>query len=775
MATRIEKLPRPSCVVLAAFASAAAVALIYTPSANAAEVANRRVTEVLGELRQEGYVFIYSTHVLPSHVRVLGEPAATGGIERAEEILAPHGLILIQAAPKVYSIVRRPARTQIATEQTTPRAEVEEVVVQTSRYMLDTSYLANASFLTQDQLKNLPQLADEPLRAVQRLPGSATNGFSSIGPVRGGEPNETAIVLDGLRLYEPFHLKNFQNPVSLLDARLIEGIEFYSGGFPALYGDRMSAIVDARSVRPGAPRYYELGLNFFHASALASTAFADGDGHLLLSARRSNVGNLVQFSEKDFGEPNYQDGFARIDYDFNERTNGSFELLVSSDSIDALRARETQQAHAEYRNVYAWATLEHGWTDTEDSRLILSYTDLANSRRGRIDEPLRTASVNDERHFHVIGLRAENALEGWGLKHRFGVEVRRLWGEYAYESDVSWAADAPFPGSPAVRIQRSSTPEPQGYEALGFWDVRADLTERFSLQSGLRIDTQTYDGSGDGEQWSPRLSALYAFGEQTHLRASWGRFHQAHGINELQVEDGADRFHPAQRADHFILSFDHAFELPFDIRVEAYRKHYRRLNPRFENLFDPLALFPESEFDRVMIDPQSARAVGIETLVRLRPVGAWSGWLGYTWSRVEDRIHGQDVPRSWDQRHAINFGLVWSNGAWTVSIANSYHSGWPTTALALDPTSSDPRLTTNARNRTRLDAFNSLDFRMTRSFALSRGVLEGFVEVTNATSRQNPCCVDYNAIAIEDGVLDYSRDVDTWLPLVPSVGVLWRY
>jgi hypothetical protein len=34
---------------------------------------------------------------------------------------------------------------------------------------------------------------------VQRLPGVAANGFSSIAAIRGGVPNETAIVLDGLR------------------------------------------------------------------------------------------------------------------------------------------------------------------------------------------------------------------------------------------------------------------------------------------------------------------------------------------------------------------------------------------------------------------------------------------------------------------------------------------------------------------------------------------------------------------------------------------------
>ena len=118
----------------------------------------------------------------------------------------------------------------------------------------------------------MPRLADETLRAVQRLPGTPTNGFSSIGPVRGGEPNETAIVLDGLRLYEPFHLKNFLSPVSLLDSRLIDGIEFYSGGFPVDL--RRSHERDHRCHDRAArdPRYFELGLNLFHASALAASA-----------------------------------------------------------------------------------------------------------------------------------------------------------------------------------------------------------------------------------------------------------------------------------------------------------------------------------------------------------------------------------------------------------------------------------------------------------------------------------------------------------------------
>jgi outer membrane receptor protein involved in Fe transport len=759
-----------ACVLVAILAFASI-------ESHAAGFVNRRVTDVLSELHDAGLTFIYSTYTISPELRVVSEPQARAGIELAREILAQHGLTLVEAAPRVYSVVRsaRPPPTDAAARQTAPAAPVEEVVVQASRYRIDNDFERLSTVLSQDQLRDLPQLADETLRAVQRLPGSATNGFSSVGPVRGGEPGEMAIVLDGLRLYEPFHLKNFLSPVSLLDSRVIADVEFFSGGFPAIYGDRMSAIIDAHSVRPEQPRYYEVGANLLHSSALGSVAFDDGRGHALLSYRRSNLSDLAHFVENDFGEPNYQDAFGRMDYSLSAATAASFEVLVSQDAIKATREDSMQHVRAEYRNVYAWGTIEHAWNDAMSSRAIVSYTDLLNQRHGSIDEPARSASISDDRLFHVLGLRWENSVDVGLLQHRFGVEARRLWGEYDYASDVRWAADSPFPGSPAERLQRRLTPQPEGYEALGYWDVRAELGARWIFQGGLRIDTQTYDGSDDAEQWSPRLSVLYRIGANSNVRLSWGRFYQAQGINELQVEDGIDQFHPAQFADHFIAGFDHTFDAGFDLRVEAYRKRYRRLNPRWENMFDPLVLFPEAEFDRVMIDPESARAYGAEALLRLRQRGPWRGWISYTWSRAEDRIAGENVPRSWDQRHAISLGIVWSRGPWTASLANSYHTGWPTTMLAFDPSSPTPRLSSADRNREKLAAFNSLDLRLTRIFVLDRGVLDVFAEVTNATSRDNPCCVEYRAVTAPGGMTTYERHVDSWLPLVPSVGVLWRY
>ena len=300
-----------------------------------ADFLGRRVSEVLDELRAEGYTFIYNTQIVPADLRVTSEPRTRKGVELAREILAQHGLALSQAAPRVYAIVAGTQPQTAPTQADLPTAvdsTLEEIVVQTSRYTLAVENVATQTFLTQEQVKDMPRLADETLRAVQRLPGTAINGFSSIGPVRGGEPNETAILLDGLRLYEPFHLKNFLSPVSLLDSRLI---------------DRHRVLLRrlSRHLRRSHERDHRRDQRAARAIALLRgrpepvprqrarrrSTFADGRGHALVSGRRSNVGDLAHFSENDFGEPEYSDGFGRVDYRIDDATRAAFDVLVSSD------------------------------------------------------------------------------------------------------------------------------------------------------------------------------------------------------------------------------------------------------------------------------------------------------------------------------------------------------------------------------------------------------------------------------------------------------------
>jgi hypothetical protein len=144
---------------------------------------------------------------------------------------------------------------------------------------------------------------------------------------------------------------------------------------------------------------------------------------------------------------------------------------------------------------------------------------------------------------------------------------------------------------------------------------------------------------------------------------------------------------------------------------------------------------------------------------------------------VEDTVDGMDIPRSWDQRHAIGGGLMWEAQKWNLSAGVNYRSGWPTTHLSavVDPDTGEILVELGARNAERLGDFFTLDFRANRRVPVSIGELSFFFEVTNLTDRKNPCCIDHDLEEGPAGLLFLDRTEEYWLPLLPAVGVLWEF
>jgi len=68
-----------------------------------------------------------------------------------------------------------------------------------------------------------------------------------------------------------------------------------------------------------------------------------------------------------------------------------------------------------------------------------------------------------------------------------------------------------------------------------------------------------------------------------------------------------------------------------------------------------------------------------------------------------------------------------------------------------------------------------VDARVSRDFVLSRGTLNVFAEVTNLLDRNNPCCTDFSFEPVSGGGTELEREYRDWLPLVPNVGVLWKF
>ncbi len=121
---------------------------------------------------------------------------------------------------------------------------------------------------------------------LQILPGVTTTGDRG-GQlfVRGGTPADNLVLVDGIPIYQPFHILGF---FSVFPADLISSADFFPGGFGARYQGRTSSVLDVH-LREGNPHGFRAmaSVSPFITEALAEGPV--GGVTLLASVRRSLV------------------------------------------------------------------------------------------------------------------------------------------------------------------------------------------------------------------------------------------------------------------------------------------------------------------------------------------------------------------------------------------------------------------------------------------------------------------------------------------------------
>ena len=354
-----------------------------------------------------------------------------------------------------------------------------------------------------------------------------------------------------------------------------------------------------------------------------------------------------------------------------------------------------------------------------------------------------------------------------------GVEWYRYDAEYDYASEVSFDPTLAAALDRPVRIVRDLHPEPNGEAYAAYVAAVVSLTSALTLDAGLRWDAQRYRAFS-GEQVSPRLALQYGHDPATVLRLSWGRIAQAERPDELQVQDGEPLFHAVQRGTQTVLSIERRASASTTVRLEAFDKRVSNPKPLYENLLDPFALLPELEVDRVRVAPDRSRTYGVELSVRWNAPETWSAWGSYSFSEASDRIAGVQVPRSWDQKHAINAGVAWSRYPWQLAANATWHSGWRRNELQLVPGNPGPEIILAPRNSGYWPDYLSLDLRATWKRSLPVGSLEVFAEASNATNYTNPCCVSYSLVETDTGI-GLNREQSSWLPRLLIVGARWWF
>lgn len=125
-------------------------------------------------------------------------------------------------------------------------ATLEEVVVEEARAG-PTDKVGAGERIDPEEIERLPtpDIQADLSSYLTLLPGTVT--MADRGGqlfIRGGEPSHNMILLDGMVLYQPFHMLEFY---SAFPAEIIDHTDFYAGGYGAKYGRRLSSVLDISS------------------------------------------------------------------------------------------------------------------------------------------------------------------------------------------------------------------------------------------------------------------------------------------------------------------------------------------------------------------------------------------------------------------------------------------------------------------------------------------------------------------------------------------------
>lgn len=678
-------------------------------------------------------------------------------------------------------------RARLAADSATSRTaqRLTTVIVTPGTFGLLSPVRGAAQSLGRDAIIARPQLGEDLFRAIQRLPGLASNEFGAAFHVRGAEINQMHVSLDGLELFEPFHMKDFDNALSILDVQSVDGIDLVTSGFTSEYGDRLGSVLSIRSRAPRTDRVRtSLGMSVTNVRGQAEGGFAHGRGGWSVAARQGYLELALRLAgQSDSLSPRYGDLFASATWAVNERHRLAAHALGAG---DRLRYREKNGSIASrYGSKYGWLTWDAEFTPRLTARTVASVGQLDWFRQGETQVVTATRStVRDERRARFSGLRQDwlwSPTDHFVLK--FGGEWRPAHATYDYT---------------ALRIQRVVIADTIANLRLPFDAALSTSGSQVGLyvaprlrpvrwlvaELGARFDGTTWSGD---QSVSPRANVMVTVSPATTVRLAVGRYAQPQPAFALQVQDDVTAFAREDVAEHRVIGVEQRFGLVAIAKVEAYDRRVTHEAPRYINLRGNLQVFPELAKDRVLLSATSGRARGAEFSVRGLGIGHFDWAASYTRASVTDRVGTVSVVRTWDQPHTFYVDATWRPAAgWRLSMAMQAHSGWPESpvqfvAYTVHNSKGVKSVTvlTNygpvtALGERRVPWYHRADTRLTRDVALRRGGLSLFVDLFNLFNSANPSAYNYRT-TVTGGKVVVTRTAELQLGRLPSAGVTWEF
>jgi TonB family protein len=635
-----------------------------------------------------------------------------------------------------------------------------------------------------DEARRVPGTQGDVLKVVENLPGVARPSIGS-GQivVWGAAPEDTRVYLDGVPLPTLYHQGGFR---SVVHSDMVQSVELVPGGWGADYGRGIGGLLDVK-LRP-------LDQTGVHGSASADLLDASADVRARLphdvsvevAGRKSYLDGLLPlFTSRNIGAyipiPRYYDGEARVVWDIAPGESLELGGLLSSDAVDDSVPSEdptnvqTQTHDTSFQRVWV------KWKKTSSDGAEISVVPSVGANSDSLVDQFGSVPTHLDVTALLASLRASwrKRVMPW-LTVTTGIDAQITKSDFDRTGSNT---SPPRPGDPYVfgeaptdevahddgtSVAASVAPYLIGDFAL--------LDDRLHLVPGVRVEPYVLTASrtepavgttppvGLFQEFSvaePRLAARWSPLPWITWKAAWGLYHQPPAPADLSAVFGNPNL-GLETAEHLLGGV--AVGTPDIVSVEAtaFRVTSQGLAVRSPL---PSPLLAES-----LVPTGIGRTVGVQLLVKKRVAKKLFGWVTYTLSRAQ-RANAENAPfypYDYDQTNVLTAVASYDFGhGFEVGSRFRYTTGYPRTPVTgayFDVKTGTYEPLFGALNSIRIPDFIQLDLRVSKRFALGRGVeLETYLDVQNVTDRSNPEEIVYS--------LDYTqRRYITGLPILPVLG-----
>ena len=570
--------------------------------------------------------------------------------------------------------------------------QTTEVLVTAERQKFERSMESSQISLDIREINSAPAFIEpDVFRTLQMLPGvQTTSDFSSALYVRGSTPDQNLIMLDGIAVYNPYHLGGI---FSTFNTDAIKEADFHAGGFPARYGGRMGAILNVLN-REGNTRKVKGSANI---SLISSKGLIEGPlpswrgmkGSWMISGRRTYfdtvidalkipIGQRIDGSDIYFQFPYYfYDYQVKINVDIDQDHRLTYSRFYGDDIID-FSFEETLESSGTNVNVrsetgfgvkWPWGNHTNGltwrWIIAPD---LVAKTFFSHSRY-RFDFELSAQDRNTYTYTDsTIELFSDVTFRAFDIIKDNTIETALTW-QAAQDHTVTGGfqvKDVNFDLGLDISIATQDTSLDFSLlslvnntrEIAFFAQDKWDFSEKLKLQFGLR---STHYNLHNNIYFDPRLSMKYHYSKDIAFKLNWGLYHQFLTTANNQDENlrlvelwlGIPKDKPASVAQHIISGLEYMSPKNIFYRLEVYHKDFDNLLTLKQENTNTVE-GAESDSTTNEFWDTKGNSHGIELLIK-KSSGKLNGWVGYTYARTKYYTDpsGWHYP-NFDRTHTLN-------------------------------------------------------------------------------------------------------------------------